>query len=260
MAEPIDTAAYEPRPTEQTEHAPSGLNQLQRVVDTYVAPEKTFLDIRRNASWWLPFLLSVCISLLFIYSVDRQIGFEKIAEVNINRSAQAQERMSLMPEAQRAQAMHTIAATTRIFSYASPVTSLIFGLVIAAILMVSFNFGLGARESFNRYLAIWFYASLPFAIKFILAAITIFAGASTDNFDIQNPVGTNVGWYLSSDTPLWLRTMLSSVDIFTIWTVVLLIIGCATVARVKRSSAAVVIVGWWVLAIVGFTAMAAMQG
>lgn len=255
MAESLDSAAYEPRPAEQP-----GLNQLERVIDTYVAPEKTFLDIRRNASWWLPFLLGVCISLLFTFSVDRQIGFDKVAEANINRSASAQERMSSVPEAQREQTMHTIAATTRVFSYAYPIISLIFNLIIAAILMVSFNFGLGAKEHYKQYLAVWFYASLPFAIKYILAAITIFAGASSDNFDIQNPVGTNIGWYLSSDTPLWLRTMLTSVDIFTIWTVVLLIIGCATVARVKRSSAAAVVVGWWVLAIIGFTAMAAMQG
>lgn len=255
MSESVDTATYPSRPGEQP-----GLNQFERVLDTYVTPEKTFHDIRRNASWWLPFLLGICISLLFTFSVDRQIGFDKVAEANIDRSAQTQQRMNAMPEAQRARMVHTIAATTRIFSYASPVVSLIFGLVVAAILMVSFNFGLGAKETYQRYLAVWFYASLPFAIKFILAAIAIFAGASADNFDMQNPVGTNVGWYLSSESPLWLRTLLSSVDIFTIWTMVLLVIGCATVARVKRSSAAIVIVGWWTLTIVAFTAMAAMQG
>lgn len=253
MAELSNAAAFQP--AEQV-----GLNQFQRVIDTYVAPEKTFVDIRRNASWWLPFLLGICITLLFTFSIDRQIGFDKVAEANINRSAQAQDRMNSLPQAQREKTMHTIATTTRIFSYVYPVASLIFSLVIAAILMVSFNFGLGAEQPYKRYLAVWFYASLPLALKYILAAVAISAGAGSDNFDMQNPLGTNIGWYLSSDTSLSLRTLLTSFDIFTIWTVVLLIIGCATVARVKRSSAAIVIMGWWILTIVGFTAAAAMQG
>ncbi|MHB8303257.1 MAG: YIP1 family protein [Acidobacteriaceae bacterium] len=255
MVEPIEAGTYQAQDANQ-----QGLSQLERVADTYVSPEKTFLDIRRNASWWLPFLLGACVSLLFTYSVDRQIGFSKVAEANIDRSAQMEQRMSALPEAQRGQTMRTIATTTKVFSYGYPVISFLFSLIIAGILMVSFNFGLGAQQPYKQYLAVWFYASLPFAIKFALAAVAIFAGASSEQFDIQNPVGTNIGWYLSSDTPLWLRTLLTSADIFTIWTVVLLIVGCATVARVKRSSAAFIVVGWWVLAIVGFTAMAAFQG
>lgn len=239
--------------------AQPGLNQLERVVETFVAPEKTFLDIRRSASWWVPFLLGTLVTLLFTFCVDRQIGFEKVAEANISRSPQAQERLGSLTEAQRSQTMHTIAATTKIFSYAYPVTSLIFGVVIAVILLVSFNFGLGAAATYARYLAVWFYASLPLVLKYVLAAIAISAGASSERFELQNPIGTNIGWYLSSDVPLWVRTLLSSFDLFTIWTIVLLIIGCAAVAGVKRTSAAVVVVAWWIMTIIAFTAAAGMQ-
>lgn len=243
----------------QPEHQ-RGLSQVERVIDTYVAPTKTFIDIRRNASWWLPFLLTVIVSLLFAYSIDRQIGFEQVAQVNINRNAQAQQRMSSVPAAQRERAMHAIATSTRVISYAYFLVALIIALIASAILMVSFNFGLGAQTSYKQYLAVWFYAGLPFVLKFLLAAIAIFAGASADQFDIRNPVGTNIGWYLSSDAPLWLRTMFSSVDLFTIWAVVLLVLGCATIARVKRSSAAFIVVGWWILIILGSTVAAAVQG
>ncbi len=238
----------------------TGLSQMGRVVDAYVAPTKTFLDIRRNASWWLPFLLGIIVSLCFVYAIDRQIGFDQVAQANINRSESGQQRMSSLPAAQREQTMHTIAISTRIFSYAYPLVGLIFALIAAGILMASFNFGLGAHATFQQYLAVWFYAGLPFLIKYILAAIAIFAGASADQFDMRNPVGTNIGWYLPSDIPVWVRTMFSSVDLFTIWVVVLLVLGCATVARVKRSSAAFIVVGWWLLIILGSTVVAAFQG
>ena len=145
-------------------------------------------------------------------------------------------------------------------SYLYPVIGLIFALICAGILMMTFNFGLGAKATYKEYLAVWFYAGLPFLIKFLLAATAIFSGVSAEQFDINNPVGTNVGWFLTSDVPLWVRTLFSSADIFTLWVVVLLILGCSIVAKVKRSSAAIVIIGWWVLIILGGTIMAAIQG
>ena len=243
----------------QSESAPP-LSQIERVVDAYVAPTTTFTDIRRNASWWLPFLLAIIVGTGFAYSVDRKIGFDQVAQANINRNARQQEMMNSAPEAERQQKLHIVAEVTRGISYAYPIFALIFALAAAGILMLSFNFGLGAKASFQQYLAVWFYASLPFLIKFILATIVIFAGASADQFDMRNPIGTNIGWYFGSDTPLWLRTLFSSVDIFTIWVVVLLVLGCATVARVKRTSAAAIVVGWWVLIILGGTILAAFQG
>lgn len=237
----------------------AGLSQIERVVDTFVAPTKTFTDIRRNASWWLPFLLGILVSLVFVSSIDRKIGFEQVAQTNINRSAQTQQRMSTLTDAQRQQQIHTVGNVTRVISYAFPVVSVILSLICAGVLMMSFNFGLGAKASYKEYLAVWFYAGLPMLIKFPLAAIAIFAGVSAEQFDINNPVGTNVGWYLTSDVPLWVRTLFSSADIFTFWAVFLLILGCSTIARVKRSSAAIVIIGWWVLIILAGTITAAIQ-
>ena len=37
----------------------TGLSQVERVVDTFVAPSKTFADILRSTSWWLPFLIQI---------------------------------------------------------------------------------------------------------------------------------------------------------------------------------------------------------
>jgi hypothetical protein len=244
--------------TQQTGES-AGLSQVERIVDAFVAPTKTFTDIRRNASWWLPFLLSILVSLAFASSVDHKIGFDQVAQANIDRNAQAQESMSNLTDAQRDRAIHKIAGFTRVVGYLYPVLGLIFALICAGILMATFNFGLGAKGSYKEYLAVWFYAGLPFLIKFLLAAIAIFAGVNAEQFDINNPVGTNVGWYLTSDVPLWVRTLFSSADIFTVWVVLLLILGCSTITRVKRSSAAIVIIGWWVLIILGGTIMAVIQ-
>ncbi len=237
-----------------------GLSQIERVLDTYVAPIKTFLDIRRSASWWLPFLLGVIVSLIFSFAIQREIGFAKVAENNVQNNAQLQEKTNSMSPAQVQQMYANMAKVMQGISYSFPILTLIFALIASGILMASFNFGLGADVPFSQYLAVWFYAGLPLLFKWILACITIFAGLGADQFNIQNPVGTNIGFYLSQDVPKWLSTMLTSADIFTIWTVILLVIGCATVAKVKCSSAIAVVCGWWALTILAATVMAAVQG
>ena len=56
------------------------LSQVERVVDTFVAPSKTFRDINRSASWWMPLLLIILVSYGFIYVVEKKVGFEKVTE------------------------------------------------------------------------------------------------------------------------------------------------------------------------------------
>ena len=56
----------------------AGLSQVERVVDTFIAPSKTFTDILRSTSWWLPFLLLVVVSLGATVVVDKQVGFERV--------------------------------------------------------------------------------------------------------------------------------------------------------------------------------------
>ena len=252
MPEPIEVSSGATDPT-----AP-GLSQIERVIDTYVAPSKTFQDIRRNTSWWLPFLLGVVIAYIFVFAIQHEIGWQKVAEITAQNNASLQQRISSMTPAQVQQMYSGIAAFTKGALYASPVFVMVFALIGVGILMVSFNFGCGAQASYSQYFAVWFYAGLPLLIKSLLASITLFAGLGADQFDLNNPVGTNIGFYLG-DAPKWVSTLFQFVDIFTIWTVILLIIGCAIIAKVKRSQAAMVVVGWWVLAILGMTVTAAIR-
>ena len=50
---------------------------MERVIDTFIAPSKTFNDILRSASWWLPWLLSVLVTLGFSAAIQQKIGWDK---------------------------------------------------------------------------------------------------------------------------------------------------------------------------------------
>lgn len=50
-----------PAPAPVAEAAP--LSEPARVLNTFFAPSKTFTDLRRSASWWLPFLITAVVSI-----------------------------------------------------------------------------------------------------------------------------------------------------------------------------------------------------
>jgi hypothetical protein len=94
-------------------------------------------------------------------------------------------------------------------------------------------------------------------IKFLLAVVALFAGVAADSFLISNPVGTNVGYYLSPDTPKALMALCTHIDIFEIWSVILTTIGVSIVAKVSRGQAAAAVVGWWVVIVLVLVGIAA---
>src|SRR5438874_334434 len=113
-----DVAAAEGRSAGQ------GLTQTARVVDTFIAPSKTFTDILRDSSWWLPYVISAVVGLTFAYVILHKIGLPTLVDGVIHNSK--------MLEDQIANATPDVAAKIRgrietnfKFAYAAPVIGLV---------------------------------------------------------------------------------------------------------------------------------------
>jgi len=224
------------------------LSEVERVVDTFVAPSKTFNDILRSSSWWLPWLLGALVPLGFSVAIQQKVGWDKTYSNILRQSSQTQQdRIAQLPPDQQARQKAIAASFTKYVVWASPVLGLLFAAIAAGVLLMTLNFGLGGRATFGQMFAVWMYATLPWLISGILGIVVLFAGLDADAFNLKNPVGTNLGYYLPTDLPQWLIAFGTSMDILTIWVLVLLTIGCAIVARTKLASTAIAVVGWWVL-------------
>src|SRR5271165_7550932 len=101
------------------------LSEIERVVDTFLAPRKTFIDIRRSGSWWLPFVLMAISSFALVFVVDKKLGMEKVVENQMALSPKQAEKLDQLPPDQRAAQMQTIVKFNRVVSYAYPVLALI---------------------------------------------------------------------------------------------------------------------------------------
>ncbi|MFP5248323.1 MAG: YIP1 family protein [Acidobacteriota bacterium] len=228
---------------------PAGLSQWQRVANIFTAPSKTFQDIERgHRSWWLPFVLLSIVSYLFFAAVDQRIGIQQAVENQIRLSPKAQERLDeLSPEQRQTQTRISTYITEGVF-IGSPALMLAGAALLSLGLMGTVNFAFGGRAKFGSIFAVWIYAWLPSAIKTLLGVATIYAGMAPEAFNLKNFAPTNIAAFLDPGaTNKALYSICTSLDIVTIWTLVLLSIGAATVAGIKRNSGYMAVFGWWTL-------------
>ncbi|HSY92451.1 MAG TPA: YIP1 family protein [Candidatus Binatus sp.] len=238
-AAPVLPASPAPTP------APAPLSQGARIINTFIAPSKTFTDLRRSASWWAPWLLVSIFSLVFIYAMGRQVGFEQISKNQVAHSSRA-DQFDKLPADQQASQIRLSSKIVGFFAYGSPLLILFYVLIETLALWLTFKLVAGAETSFGQAYAISFYAGLPGIIGAILGTISLFAGVSPEGFDINNPVGTNLAYYLDPETTgKFLRGMASSLDVLSIWTIVLVGIGYACTSKVKRTNAIVIVAVWY---------------
>src|SRR5271157_3711409 len=232
------------------------LSEVERVVDTFVAPSKTFTDMGPSASWWMPWVLMSIAGLALVFTVDKKVGMEKVAENSIQLSPKRAAKLEQLPPDQRASQMDLAAKITRIFAYCSPVLTVIIIGIIAAVLLGTFNFGFGAELKFMQCMAISMYSFLPGIVKALLVILTLMIGGG-EGFTFEHQLASNLGGLFDPSSP-FLYSVASSLDLFNIWTLILTGIGYSCVTKVKRGTCMAVVFGWWAVMVLigaGFAAL-----
>lgn len=242
-------------PQPALESAP--LSEAQRLAYTFFAPTKAFTDLRRNANWWAPYLIIVIVAMLFVYVVDQKVGFRKVAENSIQLQPKQAERIDNLPADQRQKIMQQQAAIVKGISYVFALIGLIFYLVFAAVLFATVKFAAGADLKFKTMFALIVYTRLPIVLMSLLAALSLLAGVSRDSFNIENPAATNPGYFIGPDGSPVLRALLSPLDIFSIWSLILTAIGISCISKVKRGTAFAIVFGWFAIVVIARVALAA---
>jgi len=232
-----------------------GLSQIERVVDTFVAPSKTFKDILRSKSWWLPFVLGSICAYLLTFGIAKNVGWSELADNTMHSNPKAEEKLATAPPDQAAMQRKIMTYSMEGGFYASPVINLLGLLFFSVVMWPTINFLFAGKATYGQVFCVFNYAFLPACIKALVVTVLLFFGGTAENFTVDNMLGTSPGYYI--ETPGALKTFLTSFDVFQLWTLVLLSIGLAIVAKTKRSNGFIAVFGWWLLIVLVKTAWAA---
>lgn len=229
----------DPLPPAPPAPAGPGLSEPQRLVNVFIAPSKTFEDLKRNSSWWVPWAISAVFTLIFSIIAVQKIDMARFVQEQIDRSPSAQKRLENLTPEQRAQGMAIQATITKVGFYAAPVIALLLGLIVAAVLMAVYNFVLGAEVPFPRAMAVVFYSGIPGILGTILLIISFLASSDPNTIDItRNPMPTNPAFFMDPEGNKVLYALASAIDVFKIWAVVLLGLGFSTVSSNRKPNVA----------------------
>jgi hypothetical protein len=203
------------------------MNEASRLIGVFFSPGKTFVDIARRPRWWIPVILIAILGTVYLNIFTQRVGWESVIRTAIERLPNAQ----AMTAQQREQAITNGARIYQYLGYGgSAVGTLFYVFIVSVILMFLFDTMMSAGIGLKRMMAIVAYGFLPLVIQTLLSMVVLFL-KDPEEFNLQNPLMFNVGAYLSPDSPAALRALGSSIDLFSLWIIVLLAIGVSAAGR-----------------------------
>lgn len=212
-------------PTVPAQQAPASVSSAGRIFGVFFEPKTTFESIAQKPTWILPMLVVIVLSLVSVAVIGSRVGWRQVMEHQIASSPRAQQRMEQVPPDQRETMMASQAKFAGVIGYVGAVVgTIIIEVIVAAILLAVFNIMTGTKIGFSTSLGIVAHSWMPYVIAGLLGIVVLFIKDPT-TVDIQNLVASNPGALLSDTAPRWLVALLTSLDIFTFWVLILQAIG-----------------------------------
>jgi len=228
-----------------------------RLLGVLVSPGKTFRAIAQRPTWAWPLLVLVL--------VGSTVGFLMFQKVDMAASMRQQmERSGQQMTAEQKQQMDE---TWEKLGKYMPVIAVGAGVLFTPVLYLLvallfwFAFRLAAAElSFLQSFAVTLHALMPQALKALLSIPVVLGRQSISMEDARGGriLMSSLAAFAPEGTGAALLALLGSVDFFTLWSLVLLIVGFRTVGRTKTGTAAGVVIGSWAVLVLVQMAFAAV--
>jgi hypothetical protein len=237
-------------PSPSTSPAAAGSDSsFGRIFGVLFSPKATFESIVRRPTWVLPLILLVFVGVAATTAITQRVGWRAVIDREIEKSPKAQKRLEQLPPEKRDERLNVQAKFTPYFVYGVNVLApFIVAVVAGAIFMVAFNVVGGTKITFKTSLAIYAYAWVPGLIAGLLAILVLFI-KDPSTVDVKNLVASNPGALMSDDSPRWLVSLLTSLDLFSFWNIILLAIGyrAADPKKISFGMALGTVVGVWLI-------------
>jgi hypothetical protein len=248
-SEPSTSAVVSP-PAE-----PAKLGPLARLTGVLFSPGETFHDIGVKPTVIFPIIISILLSIggyyFFMWRAQPNMDAIIAAQVKKGPGGQNMNEEQVQQAVQRGKSWSKV--ITPIFLVAGPAILAFFlaGLYALGMMMIQ------AKTTFMKIVSVvsWTYASVGIVGLIVTVAVLMVQDTETlkslDPSRFGNIVPTNLGSLVDVKSSA-LRSLLTSIDVFSIWRIILLSIGLAAIAgskKVKSSKTAMIVVSLWVVGV-----------
>jgi hypothetical protein len=211
----------------------------------------TFASIARRPGWVLPVAISTLLSIAATAAILPRVDFDRAVRERFAAKGVT------MPE----EKVEQIIDAQKRFSGLGYVWALLANttivLILATVFWVSFK-AFGWDLAFRQSFGVTSHALLPYIGTSMLLILFVTRLDLVNPADLGDLTKSNPGFLVDRLANPVLHSLASSLDVFTLWVLALLVIGFSIAAKVPRKGAAAVIVGLWGLYVLGKAGVAAL--
>lgn len=226
-------------------------NPAQRIGGVIVAPDGTLREIAARPDWVVPLILILLVSILTNILGSPHVDFETSVRESL-------EDRNLSPD----EIEQGLEFSRIIQKFLIPLTILMVPLsllILAAATWLAFRV-MGGEGTFRQSWAIALYAWIPQLIKMLIVTLLILRAGTVTMEEVQTILKSHPGALVDPSEQPMMFAFLSSLEIFNIWTLVLLGIGFSYAHLTSRARAFTIVLVLWVVVVLGKIGLAALQG
>jgi hypothetical protein len=220
-----------------------------RLAGVLFEPVTTLRSIAERPDWVVPLIVLVLISLASTLVLTGHIDLERtIREKMAGKNIPAEQLDRQIEIGSKIQKF-----TAPLVVVAVPIS---LAIVAGTFLLVFRLFG--GEGSFRQAFSVTVYSWVPLAIGGLVTTIIVATRGLVTQDEVVGMLRSNLGFLVDSHDHVILYTLLSQLDVFTIWTLSLFAIGYAFMSRFSRAASASIVIAVWMVVVLFKVALAAL--
>ena len=229
-----------PEEIEMEEREEPQMSEIGTLANIFIEPGNTFKDLRRKPRFIFAAIIIAILSTGFVFSLQQKVGEESIRR-SITQQAEKNSQFAALSQEQKDSSIDLQMSIQKVLSYIAPLFVFIFFLIGGLFYWIGVK-AMGGEASFLHTLSVWIYASFPPTVIAVIANFVILFLRSAEDIEYipasqRGLIKANPTMFFDGKEMPVLTTLISTIDLFAIWGLVLAAIGLKIVGKISTGSA-----------------------
>ena len=226
----------------------SGVSAFGALAGVFTRPGATFAALIRHPTWWLPLVGGMLLAAIFTVVMTDKVDLDAAMRRAIEKKTEASGQS--MPKERMEQAVDRGVEMQRKLAPYAPTLGAVasaFFFFIVALVLAGAGSAFGAEAKVPAYLAIYAYAEVPLLLRSGIAVARLFATPDSSlTYDDLARIGTvGPALLLPRTAAATAIAVASSLDLFLLATVALLVVAFRRLPGLSRKTATILPVALW---------------